>query len=122
MLGKDQASVIWVGLVLSRVGKSVQALKLLDFAAPVPRDKGTDQRAEPCPQVWATHNAIYKPAVPARVRLAKLILDERLLTAAFLAAKEKVLFRRAVGSHKLPSFGYTVLGGIAPPFAVVHIS
>jgi hypothetical protein len=120
MLGKDQGSVIWVGLVLSRVGKGVQTLKLLDFAAPVPRDKGTDQRAQPCPQVWATHNAIYKPAVPARVRFAKLVLDEGVLPTAFLAAKEKVLLRRAVGSHELPSFGHTVFGGIAPPFAVVH--
>ena len=105
---------------LSWIGKSVQTLKLLNLAAPVPGLECADRVSEPGPEVWATQNAIHEPAIPARVRSAELVLDERLLTAAFLAAKEEVVFPFAVGSYKLPSIRDTVFAGVTPPFAVIH--
>ena len=67
-------------------------------------------------------NAVHKPAVPARVRLAKLIFDEGLLPTTLLAAEGEVLLSGMVRSNELPAMSNAVFGRIAPPFAVVHAS
>jgi hypothetical protein len=119
-LGKTNAeSFGWVWVV-SWVGKGVQALKLLDLNASAFGGEGTDQRGYSRPQVRATQNAVHEPAVPARVSLAKLILDEGLLGATFLATEEEVLFPLTVGSSQIPAMSKAILRRIAPSFSVVH--
>jgi hypothetical protein len=113
----QSCGLVWV---VPRVGKTVQALKLLDLAASARRIEGSNQGSEPCPKSWATQNAVHEPAVPARMSVAKLVLDEGLLSAAFLAAKIEVLFPVTIGSDELPSLRHAIPCGIAPPFAVVH--
>jgi len=87
----------WVWVV-SRVWKGIQAFKLVDLAGSALGREGTDQRGDSRPQVRATQNAVHEPAVPARVSLAKLVLDQGLLSAAFLAAQIEVLFPLTVGA------------------------
>jgi hypothetical protein len=55
------------------------------------------------------------------VRLAKLLLDEGLLSAAFIATQIEVLFPLTVGSNELPAMSNGEFGRIAPPFSVVHV-
>lgn len=59
-LRKTKAELFGRDWVLSRVGKSVWALKLLDLAAPVCGHEGTDQRGDSRAQVWATQNAVHE--------------------------------------------------------------